>query len=218
MYPCVVGHEMVGVVVRVGSQVRNIRLGDRVGVGAQSESCLGRNKPKGCEMCSQGLEQYCDDMVSTYDGRHLNGGIAYGGHARYKRVPSHFAIKIPDELNSAYAAPMLCAGITMYSPLHYHGCKADMKVGIVGLGGLGHFGVLFAKAMDAKKVVAISRKAEKRGDAIKMGADMYVATDDDQDWVAQNRGSLDLIISTVSSAQVSSELLPRKFAILTSLF
>ncbi|RAH45271.1 NAD(P)-dependent alcohol dehydrogenase [Aspergillus aculeatinus CBS 121060] len=201
-YPCCVGHEIVGVAVRVGSKVEGgIKVGDRVGVGAQSESCMGRNGD--CEACASGLEQYCPkSMVGTYNGVYANGGKSYGGYATYNRVPSRFAVKIPDAIPSAVAAPMLCGGITTYSPLKHFGCGPGKRVGIIGVGGLGHFGIMFAKALGADKVVAISRKGNKREDALKLGADAYIATDEDSEWAQKNSRSLDLIISTVSSSKM----------------
>ncbi|RAH43679.1 NAD(P)-dependent alcohol dehydrogenase [Aspergillus brunneoviolaceus CBS 621.78] len=204
LYPCCVGHEIVGVVVRVGSQVSDIKLGDRVGVGAQSDSCQGRLGD--CAECAMGWEQYCPHKwVGTYNSVHLNGGKSYGGYALYNRVPARFAIKIPDGIPSAEAAPMLCGGVTLYSPLKHNGCGPGKRVGIIGVGGLGHFGVMFAKAMGADKVVAISRKAGKAADALKMGADLYIATDDEPDWATKYAKSLDLIISTVSSTKMPME-------------
>lgn len=201
IYPMSVGHEIVGRAVRVGSKAeKGIKVGDVVGVGAQSDSCM--NHKGDCKACSVGDENYCLNFVQTYDGRHPNGGIAYGGYARYKRCPSRFVIKIPDGISSSDAAPMLCGGITVYSPLKHWGAGPGMNVGIVGLGGLGHFGVLFAKALGADRVVAISRSANKREDALKMGADEYIATADDPDWKTNHGWSLDLIISTISSSQV----------------
>jgi D-arabinose 1-dehydrogenase-like Zn-dependent alcohol dehydrogenase len=201
LYPCCVGHEVVGIAVRVGSKAEgNIKVGDRVGVGAQSGSCL--NVDGDCEACANGLEQHCNRMVGTYNGTYANGGKSYGGYSLYNRSPSHFVIKIPDAIPSAEAAPMLCGGITTYSPLRQNGCGPGKKVGIVGVGGLGHFGILFAKALGADRVVAISRKANKKEDALKLGADAYIATDDDTDWVKNNAQSLDLIISTVSSSKM----------------
>ncbi|KAL3464584.1 chaperonin 10-like protein [Aspergillus heterothallicus] len=201
IYPCCVGHEIIGTAVRVGSQVSHIKVGDRVGVGAQGESCLSRNGD--CEDCASGNEQYCKRQFSgTYNGVFMNGGKSYGGYATYNRSPAHFAFKIPDGLSSAAAAPMMCGGVTVYNPLRHYGCGPGKKVGIVGVGGLGHFGVLFAKALGADKVVAISRKADKRADALKMGADSYVATAEDKDWVKENARSLDLIVCTVSSSKM----------------
>ncbi|KAJ5623238.1 hypothetical protein N7490_011843 [Penicillium lividum] len=201
MYPCCVGHELVGKVVRVGSKVKDIKLGDRVGVGAQSDACQGRQGD--CEECASGQENYCSKkLVSTYNSTHYNGGKSYGGYALYNRVPAHFAIKIPDSIPSAAAAPMLCGGVTLYSPLKHNGCGPGKKVGIIGVGGLGHFGVLFAKAMGADRVVAISRKSEKSEDAIKMGADLYIATDEEPEWASKHSRSLDLIVCTVSSTKM----------------
>lgn len=203
MYPCCVGHEIVGTAVRVGSQVKGIALGDRVGVGAQSDSCQGRQGD--CEECAMGSEQYCSKkFTGTYNSTHQNGDKSYGGYALYNRVPAHFAIRIPDEISSAEAAPMLCGGVTLYSPLKHNGCGPGKRVGIIGVGGLGHFGILFAKAMGADKVVAISRRLNKREDSLKMGADLYIATEDEPDWATKHARSLDLIVSTVSSTKVSA--------------
>jgi alcohol dehydrogenase (NADP+) len=137
-------------------------------------------------------------MVATYGSKYPDGSKSYGGYADYTRVPGHFVIQLSDiSLPSHIVAPMMCGGVTVYSPLKRYGCGPGKSVGIVGLGGLGHFGVLFAKALGADKVVAISRKASKREDAEKMGA-QYIATDDDENWDQTHAFSLDLIISTVS--------------------
>ncbi|CAG7939095.1 unnamed protein product [Penicillium olsonii] len=201
-YPCCVGHEIVGLAVRVGSEVENgIKLNDRVGVGAQNDSCLSRNGR--CEECSAGLETYCPHLLGlTYNAVHWNGSKSYGGYGLYHRAPSHFVIKIPDSIPSAQAAPMLCAGITTYSPLRHNGCGPGKKVGVIGVGGLGHYAIMFAKALGADRVVAMSRKSDKRADAFKLGADTYLATAEDPNWAKSNLQSLDLIISTVSSAKM----------------
>ncbi|KAL4908579.1 hypothetical protein BDW74DRAFT_147643 [Aspergillus multicolor] len=202
IYPCCVGHEIVGEAVRVGSEVKHIKVGDRVGVGAQSESCLNR-KGVECKECKAALEPYCPNHnTGTYNGVFMNGGKSYGGYALYNRSPAHFAIKIPDEIPSAHAAPMMCGGVTVYSPLKHFGAGPGKTVGIIGIGGLGHFGVLFAKALGADRVVAISRKADKREDALKLGADEYVATAEDTEWMANNKRTLDLIVCTVSSSKM----------------
>ncbi|KAL1973101.1 hypothetical protein VTN31DRAFT_6643 [Thermomyces dupontii] len=199
MYPVCVGHEIVGRVVRVGSQVKDLKVGDLVGVGAQNDSCLSR---KGyCEDCEAGYEQYCRHLVTTYNGVYINGGKSYGGYASYHRSPAHFAIKIPDGLPPEVAAPMMCGGITVYSPLRNYGCGPGKKVGIIGVGGLGHFAIMFAKALGANRVVAISRRSNKREDALKLGADEYIATDEDKGWVAENTRTLDLLVLTVSSSK-----------------
>jgi alcohol dehydrogenase (NADP+) len=125
-----------------------------------------------------------------------------GGYANYWRGPSHFVIKIPDALPSDVAAPMLCGGITAFSPLTQNGAGPGKRVGIIGLGGLGHFGVLGAKMLKCDKVVVISRTRSKEADARKMGADDFIATDEDKDWVRKHRTTLDLIVCTVSSPQM----------------
>ncbi|KAF2874926.1 chaperonin 10-like protein [Massariosphaeria phaeospora] len=199
-YPVCVGHEIVGHVTRIGSEVTTLfALGDRVGVGAQSASCLKED----CEECSNGLEQHCGKgFVGTYNGRYPDGSWTYGGYADYARVPAHFVIKIPSGLESQDAAPMLCGGITVYAPLKKNGAGPGKRVGIVGLGGLGHFGVLFAKALGCDKVVAISRSRSKSKDAEAMGADTFIATSEDEKWERKHSRSLDLIISTVSSSDL----------------
>ncbi|KAF2723554.1 GroES-like protein [Polychaeton citri CBS 116435] len=195
-YPVCVGHEIVGKAVRVGKKAeRGIKVGDRVGVGAQNSSCMKSD----CYECTSGLENHCVGNVNTFAGTYPDGTNSYGGYANYHRANSHFVFKIPDNIESKDAAPMLCGGITLYSPLKQYGCGPGKKVGIVGLGGLGHFGVLFAKALGADKVVAISRRNDKREDALKLGADEYIATDEDPDWASKNSRSLDLICCTVSS-------------------
>ena len=210
---------MVGYAVKVGKKVERgiklgcplklpasaeaeIRVGDRVGVGAQSASCL---KPD-CEECANGLENHCPDgSVGTYNGKYPDGSKSYGGYSDYCRAPSHFVLKIPDAIPSEDAAPMLCGGITLYSPLKKNGCGPGRKVGIVGIGGLGHFGVLYAKALGADKVTAISRSATKKADALKIGADDFITTQDDPDWATHHARSLDLIVSTVSSPKMPLE-------------
>lgn len=198
---CCVGHEIIGTAVRVGSNVKTIKVGDRVGVGAQARSCLSPD----CEECSSGLENYCSNKgyVGTYNGTYPDGeGKSYGGYADYNRTDHRFVVKIPDALPSELAAPMLCAGVTMYSPLRNNGCGPGKTVGIVGIGGLGHFGILFAKAMGADRVVGISRKTDKRDEVLALGADEYIATDDDEGWAKKHARSLDLIVSTVSSEKM----------------
>ncbi|CAK7200736.1 hypothetical protein SEUCBS139899_003435 [Sporothrix eucalyptigena] len=195
---CCVGHEIVGKAVRVGQKVKHVKIGDRVGVGAQALSCLKSD----CPQCSTGRENYCSGFVQTYAMPYPDGsGMSYGGYANYNRSPGHFVFKIPDSLDSEAAAPLLCAGSTVFSPLKQHNCAGKM-VGIIGIGGLGHCGILFAKALGADKVIAVSRKASKREEALALGADAYIATNDDKDWAAQNARTLDLIINTVSSSQM----------------
>jgi alcohol dehydrogenase (NADP+) len=200
LYPCVVGHEIVGHAVRVGSKAeKGIKVGDRVGVGAQSASCLKAE----CEECTSGLEHHCQiQNTNTYNSRYANGDKSYGGYADYWRGPSHFVFKIPDALPSDAAAPMLCGGVTAFSPLQVNGAGPGKKVGIVGIGGLGHYGLMFAKEMGCDEIVAISRSSGKKEDAMKMGATGFIATDEDKDWARHHANSLDLIVSTVSSPKM----------------
>lgn len=142
-------------------------------------------------------------MVQTYNSHYPNGVKTYGGYATYWRGPSDWVFAIPSAMAAAEAAPMLCGGITLYAPLTRFGCGPGKKVGIIGIGGLGHFGLLFAKALGADKVVGISRNSNKRADALKLGAHEYVATEEDSDWTGKHAQTLDIIISTVSSPKVS---------------
>jgi alcohol dehydrogenase (NADP+) len=191
----------VGKAVRVGSKAEGgIKIGDRVGVGAQSSSCLKAE----CPECADNNEQHCQNaMVSTYNSKYPGDiGKAYGGYADYWRGPSHFVLKIPDELSSEDAAPMLCGGITACSPLMRNGAGPGKRVGIIGIGGLGHYGVMFAKALGCDKITAISRTSSKKQDALKMGATDFIATGEDKDWATKHAGSLDLIVCTVSSPKM----------------
>ncbi|KAH6606898.1 zinc-binding dehydrogenase [Trichoderma cornu-damae] len=221
-YPVVVGHEIVGTVVRVGKEAADksgIKIGDRVGVGAQNDSCQCRKPPQtledhsGCEACATGNEVYCPRSVNTYGATYLTpaGGKSMGGYARYHRCPAKFAFKIPDGLPSEHAAPMMCAGLTVFSPLAHFGNRGEgpldqrlrgMSVGVIGLGGLGHFGILFAKALGAERVVAVSRRASKRQDAVALGADEYIATAEEEGWPQRHARSLDLIICSASSSNM----------------
>ena len=144
-------------------------------------------------------------MVGTYNGKYADGSKSYGGYSDYCRAPSHFVIKIPDNISSEEAAPMLCGGITTFAPLKKNGCGPGKTVGIVGVGGLGHFGILYAKALGADSVTAISRTSAKKDDAAKLGADKFIATNDDPDWATHHSRSLDLIVSTVSSPKMPLE-------------
>ncbi|KAF1999415.1 cinnamyl alcohol dehydrogenase [Amniculicola lignicola CBS 123094] len=195
-YPVCVGHEIVGHIVRLGEvSSKKFKMGDRVGVGAQAFSCQRDD----CADCSTGREQHCSKMVGTYNGKYNDGSKSYGGYADYVRVPSHFAFKIPDALSSADAAPMCCGGITVYAPLVNNGAGPGKTVGIVGVGGLGHFGILFAKALGCDKVVAISRSSAKKKDCEAMGADGFIATSEEEKWFKKHAHTLDLIVCTVSS-------------------
>jgi len=178
-------------------------VGDRVGAGAQALSCLEAN----CPECSVGEFVYCRRVkIDTYNDKFPNGeGKSYGGYSDYHRTNGNFVVKIPDGLPSEVAAPLLCGGVTVWAPLKDNGCGPGKSVGVVGVGGLGHFAILFAKALGADNVVGISRKASKRDEVLALGATSYIATDEDVDWVKNNRRSLDLIVSTVSSSSMPLE-------------
>jgi alcohol dehydrogenase (NADP+) len=181
--------------VKVGDAVSDIKVGDRVGVGAQCHRCLLSN----CKRCSTDQEHHCtNEFTTTYDARYPDGSKAYGGFAEYWRGPAAFVFHIPDTMSSETAAPMLCGGLTVFTPLKENGAGPSKRVGIVGMGGLGHFGILFAKAMKADEVIAISRSSSKKSDALSMGVDGFIATGEESDWPTKYADSLDLIISTVS--------------------
>ncbi|OAA64394.1 Alcohol dehydrogenase superfamily, zinc-type [Niveomyces insectorum RCEF 264] len=191
-FPLCVGHEIVGKAIRVGPKVTLIKEGQRVGVGAQSYACLE------CRQCKNDNETYCRHQLDTYGAVWPDTGIvSQGGYASHVRTHEHWVFPIPDGLSSNEAAPMLCAGLTAYSPLVRNGCGPGKKVGVVGLGGIGHFGVLFAKALGAE-VWAISRTHAKEADARKMGADGFLATAD-ADWAAPHAMTFDLILNTANS-------------------
>ncbi|KAL8826463.1 MAG: hypothetical protein Q9170_007396 [Blastenia crenularia] len=190
---------IVGVAVRVGKQAREgIAVGDRVGVGPQGYTC---RKPD-CDCCSKGQENYCPRRLGTYGDRYPDGSISYGGFADYCRHNSYSVFSIPQGLASEHAAVMLCAGSTVYEPLKEHGAGPETRVGVIGLGGLGHLGVLFAKSMGCERVIAFSRSKSKQEDALELGADEYVATADQPDWAQQHASTLDLIICTVSGPEM----------------
>lgn len=141
-------------------------------------------------------------MIQTYGSRYPNGGKTYGGFASHWRGPSAWVFAIPEGLSPAEAAPMLCGGITVYAPLKRFGAGPGKNVGIVGAGGIGHFGILFAKALGADNIVALSRTNTKKSEILKLGATDYVATGEDAEWATKHAGSLDIIISTVSSPDI----------------
>ncbi|KAK2767102.1 NADP-dependent alcohol dehydrogenase (zinc-binding dehydrogenase) [Colletotrichum kahawae] len=186
--------------MRVGKNVKHVSIGDRVGVGAQALSCMQSD----CPECSSGQENHRGRaFVQTYAMPYPDGsGNSYGGYADYNRTPGHFVFQIPEGLASAVAAPMLCGGVTVFSPLKHNGCGPGKSVGILGVGGLGHFGILFARALGADRVVGVSRKSSKRQEVLSLGADEYIATDDDENWASTNARLLDLIINTVSSSKM----------------
>lgn len=192
IFPMVPGHEIAGHVAAVGSAVTRHQVGDRVGVGCMVDSCGD------CEQCKDGQEQFClKGSVMTYNGRGYDGQPTYGGYAQQVVVSERFGVAIPEGISLDEAAPLLCAGITVWTPLKRWGAGPGVRVGVVGLGGLGHMAVKIAAALGAD-VTAISRSESKKDDALALGATSYIAAT--RRTLAENRGSLDLIINTVSAA------------------
>jgi len=193
VYPIVPGHEIVGEVTEVGSKVTKVKVGDKVGVGCLVGSCGN------CASCSEDLENYCQKQILTYSAAYHDGTITYGGYSSLMVADEHFIIRWPENFPLDAGAPLLCAGITTYSPLRYFGLdKPGMHVGVVGLGGLGHVAVKFAKAFGAK-VTVISTSEGKRKEAIeKLGADTFLVSRDPQQ-LQSAYGTLDGIIDTVSA-------------------
>ncbi|CAN6275417.1 unnamed protein product [Urochloa humidicola] len=192
MYPVVPGHEITGVVTKVGSNVSGFKAGDRVGVGCIVESCLA------CDHCRSSEENYCDKLVLTYNGILSDGSITYGGYSEMLVVHQKFVARIPDALPLDAAAPLLCAGITVYSPMKRHGMleKAGGSLGVVGLGGLGHIAVKFGKAFGLR-VTVVSTSPEKEKEAREvLKADDFIVSTDKKQMQAKTR-SLDHIIDTV---------------------
>ncbi|THH07560.1 hypothetical protein EW145_g3294 [Phellinidium pouzarii] len=186
--PMIVGHEIVGTAVRVGSKVKGIKKGDRVGIGAQIGSCYS------CRQCKNDNENYCLKKIDTYASQYPDGVRTQGGFANGIIANEQYVFPIPDGLSSANVASMLCAGLTVFSPLKRNGAGPGKKVGVIGMGGLGHYAVIFAKAMGAD-VYVFSSSTSKREDAKKMGADHFVCTSDGN-FTEDLRFTLDLIIST----------------------
>ena len=192
VYPCVPGHEIIGRVTRVGAAVTKFKPGDLAGVGCLVDS------DRTCPHCRAGLEQFCPDMTLTYNSpdKHL-GGVTYGGYSESIVVAEHFVLRIPGNLDLAGAAPLLCAGITTYSPMRHWSVGSGKKVGIVGLGGLGHMGVKFARALGAHTVVFTTSPA-KREDALRLGAHEAVLSTDANE-MRKHAGSFDFILDAVSA-------------------
>jgi uncharacterized zinc-type alcohol dehydrogenase-like protein len=193
-YPLVPGHEIVGIVAEVGSEVTKHTVGDQVGVGCLVNSCGI------CDNCKKGLQQYClNGSVGTYNGvdKYGTGEKTQGGYSTHIVVTEGFVLKIPEGIALENAAPLLCAGITTYSPLRHWNVGPGKKVAIIGLGGLGHMGVKLAHAMGAE-VTVLSRSLSKKDDGLKLGADHYYATADAETF-EKLKGSFDLILNTVSA-------------------
>ena len=193
VYPCVPGHEIVGVVSAVGSHVKKFKAGDLAGVGCLVDSC------RECNNCKEGLEQFCENgMVGTYNGNEKDGsGNTYGGYSKSIVVHEDFVLHVSDKLPLQAVAPLLCAGITTYSPLRHWKIGKGHKVAVLGLGGLGHMGVKLAASMGAE-VTMLSHTASKEKDAKQLGAQHFVLTSDAAQ-VEKVKGSFDFILDTVSA-------------------
>ena len=200
IFPMVPGHEIAGVVTEVGSEVTKHKVGDRVGIGCFVDSC------RECENCLAGEEQFCvKGNVPTYNGREYTGEETYGGYSKQIVADENYVLSIPEGIALDEAAPLLCAGITTYSPLKHWGTGPGTKVAVVGMGGLGHMAVKIAHAMGAE-VTVLSQSLKKQEDGRKLGADHYYATSDENTF-SELAGSFDLIINTVSaSIDISSYL------------
>ena len=193
IYPCVPGHEIVGKIISVGNHVSKFKVGDVVGVGCMVDSC------RECEYCKEGLEQYCEPgNTGTYNSpdKYL-GTQTYGGYSENVVVDENYVLHIPENLDLAATAPLLCAGITTYSPLHHWKVGPGKKVGIVGIGGLGHMGIKIAKAMGAH-VVAFTTSESKFAEAKRLGADEVVLSKDEAQMAAY-KGKLHFILDAVSA-------------------
>jgi uncharacterized zinc-type alcohol dehydrogenase-like protein len=192
VYPCVPGHEIVGRVTRVGSAVTKFRSGDIAAVGCMVDS------DRTCPECQAGFEQFCPNVTLTYNApeKHL-GGVTYGGYSDSIVVDERFVLRVPSNLDLAGSAPLLCAGITTYSPMRHWGVTKGKKVGVVGLGGLGHMGVKFAHALGAH-VVVFTTSPGKKEDARRLGADEVVVSRN-ADEMQKHDGSFDFILDTVSA-------------------
>jgi uncharacterized zinc-type alcohol dehydrogenase-like protein len=192
-FPIVPGHEIAGVVTEVGPGVTKYAVGDRVGVGCFVDSC------RTCEQCLAGLEQFCTNggMTGTYNDKYRDGEVTQGGYSTHIVVDENYVLRIPDGLSLDVAAPLLCAGITLYSPLTHWNAGPGKKVAIVGVGGLGHMGIKIAHAKGAE-VTALSQSMRKKEDASRLGADHYYATGDPETFT-KLAGTFDLIVSTVSA-------------------
>ena len=192
IFPMVPGHEIAGTVTAVGSQVQRFSIGDRIGVGVFIDSC------RECKNCRAGLQQYCSQgMTGTYNGFERDGvSIAYGGYSNNFVIDEDYAVRIPENLDLSGVAPLLCAGITLYSPIRHWRVGPGSRVAVMGLGGLGHMGVKFAAAMGAE-VTVLSHSPSKSEDAFRMGASNFVVTKGD--WNRTLRKSFDLVLNTVSA-------------------
>jgi alcohol dehydrogenase (NADP+) len=200
IFPMVPGHEIAGVVTAVGGKVTKHKIGDKVGVGCFVDSC------RTCAECKRGLEQYCSVLtVWTYNARDKEGQPTYGGYSEKIVVDENYVLRMPANLPLAACAPLLCAGITLYSPLKHWKAGPDSKVAVIGLGGLGHMGVKLSHALGAE-VTVLSQSLKKQADGKRLGADHFYATSDPEAFTKLAK-SFDLILNTVSAPLAWSEYL-----------
>ena len=192
LYPVVPGHEIVGTVKKIGTGVKKFQVGDIVGVGCMVDSC------QKCSSCEEDLEQYCEEgNTQTYNSELDDGSHTYGGYSNNIVVREEFVLRIPENLNLAATAPLLCAGITTYSPINHHNMGKGHKVGVVGLGGLGHMALKIAKAKGCQ-VIVFTTSPSKKEDAFKLGADGVILSKDESE-MEKMHNKLDFIINTVAA-------------------
>lgn len=199
----VVGHEIIGHVIAVGSKVTSVKIGQRCGIGAHCSSCMESS----CGRCSNDNEQYCkNNGVGTYNAvdKSADDYVTQGGYASHSVAHEQFVFPIPDALETIHAAPLMCAGLTVFSPIVRNvGYDAKGKtVGIIGIGGLGHLAIQFAHAIGAK-VVAFSRSSNKKDQALKMGADAFIATGEEKDWTSKYDDYFDLVLNCAAGSDLS---------------
>ncbi|KAJ2789589.1 hypothetical protein GGI18_002312 [Coemansia linderi] len=192
-YPTIVGHEIVGKVITKGEKVTHLEEGDIVGIGAQVYSCLQDD----CNACSRDLDPHCPSCVATYNSKYADGHTSHGGYAEAIRVDANYAFKIPAGLDPVYAAPLMCAGVTVFAPMLRKGVKKGDRVGIVGIGGLGHLAIQYAHALGAE-VVAFSHSPNKREECMKLGATTFVNVSNKEE-VDAVRHSLNFLFITSDS-------------------
>ncbi|KAJ2722197.1 hypothetical protein GGI07_003474 [Coemansia sp. Benny D115] len=201
-YPAIVGHEIVGKVITKGEKVAHLKEGDMVGVGAQVYACLGDD----CSECSRGLDPHCKQMVFTYNAKYADGEQAHGGYAEAVRVDANYAFKIPDNIDPVYAPPLMCAGATVFAPMLRKGVKKGDRVGVIGIGGLGHLAIQYASALGAE-VYALSRSPNKREECANLGASVFVNTSNKEELDAVRRKLNYLFVTSDSNASEYKNLL-----------
>ncbi|KAJ2553714.1 hypothetical protein EV175_002844 [Coemansia sp. RSA 1933] len=201
-YPAIVGHEIVGKVITKGEKVTNLEEGDLVGVGAQVYGCLQND----CNPCSRGLDPHCPKKVYTYNSKYPDGEQAQGGYAEAVRVNSNYAIKIPAGLDPVYAPPLMCAGATVFAPMLRKGVKKGDRVGVIGIGGLGHLAIQYASALGAE-VVAFSHSPNKREQCLELGASKFVDTSNKEEVDAMRLSLNYLFVASNSTSNQYNEFI-----------